>query len=380
MEASARLAGWRRRDGVAYAALLMLGALDAAGYSVIAPVLPTIAWRTGAGPALIGLLVASFPAAMVVGFALAGRGVRSRRTTPMLRLSLALILIGCAGLVLGDSLAVYAAARVVMGLGSGGLWIGITFATLERWPGQEYVCMSRVFAAYSAGGLIGPALGALGGVRLPFAVYGVLVALGFAVVYALGASPEPRTFASDRAALRLRGFWLASAGILFAVLGLGVVEGVLPLHLSERLTQGEIGGLYVGMSLVVSASAAVAGALRPRPILLGSTLLVVSGLALAGATTAIPIWLLALALAGCGIGLANTGSLGVLVETVKAERIVTAMVIWSQIGIFGYLLGPVVGGAATQALGYGALGLVPAAAAVVLIAAYMSAGRAPASA
>ncbi|HEY2935025.1 MAG TPA: MFS transporter [Gaiellaceae bacterium] len=369
-------AAWRGREGVAYAALLMLGALDAAGYSLIAPVLPSISQRTGAGPALVGLLVASFPAAMIVGFALAGRGVRSGRTTPMLRLSLALILIGCVGFVLGGSLGVYAAARVVMGLGSGGLWIGITFATLERWPGQEYVCMSRVFAAYSAGGLVGPAIGALGGVRLPFAVYGVLVALGFAVVYVLGASPEPRVFASDRAALRLRGFWLAAAGILFAVLGLGIVEGVLPLHLSERLSQGEIGGLYVGMSLVVSASAAVAGALRPRPILLGATLLVVVGLALAGATNAIPIWLLALALAGCGIGLANTGSLGVLVETVKSERIVTAMVVWSQIGIVGYLLGPVAGGAVTQSLGYGVLGLVPASAAAVLLAVFVSARRA----
>jgi MFS family permease len=376
MEASARLAAWRGREGVAYAALLMLGAVDAAGYSVIAPVLPSISQRTGVGPTLIGLLVASFPAAMIVGFALAGRGVRSGRTTWTLRLSLALILIGCLGFVLGGSLGVYAAARVVMGLGSGGLWIGITFATLERWPGQEYVCMSRVFAAYSAGGLVGPAVGALGGIRLPFAVYGLLVGLGFAVVYALGANPEPRAFASDRAALRLRGFWLAAAGILFAVLGLGVVEGVLPLHLSERLSQAEIGGLYVGMSLVVSASAAAGGALRPRPILLGSTLLVVVGLALAGATTAIPFWLLALALAGCGIGLANTGSLGVLVETVRAERIVTAMVVWSQIGIVGYLLGPVAGGAVTQVLGFAALGLAPASAAAVLLAVFVSARRA----
>ena len=48
-----------------------------------------------------------------------------------------------------------------MGFGSGGLWTGITFATLGRWPGQEYLCMSRVFAAYSVGGLLGPAIGAI---------------------------------------------------------------------------------------------------------------------------------------------------------------------------------------------------------------------------
>jgi hypothetical protein len=53
----------------AYPLLLALGALDAAGYSVIVPVAPAISAETGAGPAAIGLLVASFPAGMVAGFA-----------------------------------------------------------------------------------------------------------------------------------------------------------------------------------------------------------------------------------------------------------------------------------------------------------------------
>ena len=42
-------------DGRAYRPLLGLGALDAAGYSVIVPVAPEIADATGAGPAMIGL-------------------------------------------------------------------------------------------------------------------------------------------------------------------------------------------------------------------------------------------------------------------------------------------------------------------------------------
>ena len=56
------------RGVAAYPLLLALGALDAAGYSVIVPVAPAIADATGAGPAIIGLLVASFPAGMVAGF------------------------------------------------------------------------------------------------------------------------------------------------------------------------------------------------------------------------------------------------------------------------------------------------------------------------
>jgi len=101
---------------VAYLTLLALGALDAAGYSVIAPVVPEIAATTSATPALIGLLIATFPAGMVLGFAAAGAGVKRDRTRLVIASGLVLIAIGSAGFVLGEGLAAYFAARLVMGL------------------------------------------------------------------------------------------------------------------------------------------------------------------------------------------------------------------------------------------------------------------------
>lgn len=348
-----------RRPSLAYPALLALGALDAAGYSLIAPVAPAISRATGAGPALIGPFVAAFPLGIVIGFPLAGRELRRRRPAAVLLASLALVGLGCSGFIVGEGLPVYFASRFLMGIGSGGLWIGIVFGTLERWPGQEYPCMSRIFAAYSVGSLIGPALGAIGGVRGPFLAYLAMVGTAFGLVPLLGPSPERRPFHPDRAALRLPGFWLSSAGILFAVLALGTIEGVLPLHLSERLSQAGIGALYVGMSLVVAAAAAAAGRFRPRTMLVWTVILTVAGLSVAGATGTLPMWIPALALAGVGIGLGNTGSIGILLSAVPTDRIVTAMVVWSQLGIIGYLAGPVVGGAVAEALGFAALGLVP---------------------
>ena len=367
MELAARFGAWRTSENRAYLALLALGALDASGYSVIAPVLPAISHELAMGPALIGVLVASFPAAMIAGFACAGQFVRRGRTSFLIRLSLVLTAAGALGFVFGSGFDVYLGSRALMGFGSGGLWIGITFSTLERWPGQEYLCMSRIFAAYAVGGLLGPALGAVGGIRSPFAAYLVLALVGLVLQRALATTREPSTFEPDRTTLRLRGFWVASAGILFAVLGLGILEGVLPLHLAERLSQGEIGAFYVGISLVVSASAAAAGSLRPRPLLIAAAVFVVAGLGLASATTNIPLWLLALALAGVGIGFANTGSLGVLMETVRTERIITAMVVWSQLGIVGYLIGPLAGGAVAGSLGFAALGVIPLLAAAALL-------------
>jgi MFS family permease len=362
----------------AYPLLLALGALDATGYSVIVPVAPAIADETGAGPATIGLLVASFPAGMVAGFALAGWAVRRRGATALLTASLALVALGALGFVLGDSLGTYFPARLLMGVGSGGIWIGVTFDTLNRWPGQEYLCMSRVFAAYSVGGLVGPALGVFGGVHGPFLAYLALLVLAVPVVLLVGEPATRRTFAADRAALRTRGFWVASAAILFAVLALGVLEGVLPLHFAERLSQAQIGGLYVGASLIVAMSAAAAGGTPPRPLVFAAVLLAVAGISLAGMATEVPLWLVALLLGGVGIGLANTGSLGMLVEAVPVERIVTAMVVWSQVGIVGYLLGPLVGGLVADGPGYAFVGVVPAAAGVLVVALLRS-HRSPAS-
>lgn len=172
------------------------------------------------------------------------------------------------------------------------------------------------------------------------------------LVLAVGEPATGRSFTTDRVVLRTHGFKLASAAILFAVLALGIFEGVLPLHFAERLDQSEIAAVYVAAALIVAGSAAAAGNVRPRRLVVAAVGLATAGITLAGAGGEVPLWLLALLVAAVGIGIGNTGSIGVLVETVPVERIVTPMVIWSQIGIAGYLLG----GVFAEQLGYAYLG------------------------
>lgn len=126
-----------------------------------------------------------------------------------------------------------------MGLGSGGLWIGVTFATLAYRPGQEYLCMSRIYAAYSAGALVGPSLAALGGP----AVCRLRSAAG-AGRCRVAALPRVRSgvFGSDAAVVRTGRFWVSVMAIMVAVMAAGMLDGVLPLHLSLRLSQAD-GGL-----------------------------------------------------------------------------------------------------------------------------------------
>jgi MFS family permease len=75
----------------------------------------------------------------------------------------------------------------------------------------------------------------------------------------------------------------------------------------------------------------------------------------------------ALAVLGVGIGVSETGATGILLKVVTTERIISAMVVWSQMGIVGYLIAPVAGGAVAETVGYAGLGLIPATVSVALI-------------
>ena len=125
-----------------------------------------------------------------------------------------------------------------MGVGSGGIWIGRHVRHACALAGAGIPMHERVFAAYSVGGLIGPALGVFDSIHGPFLAYLGLLVLAVPLVLFVAEPTARRDFAADRAALRTRRFWVASAAILFAVLALGVLAGVLPLHFARAPQPG----------------------------------------------------------------------------------------------------------------------------------------------
>jgi MFS family permease len=356
---------------LAYLVLLGLGALDAAGYSIIAPVVPEIEEATAAGPAILGALVACFAVGQMLGYPLGGRGIERRHAVWVLAGSLALVVLGDLAFVLGEGLSVWFPARLVQGVGAGGLWMGISFAVIERFPGQEFPRLTGVLAAYGAGAIAGPAMGAAGGIRTPFLIHLVLVLVLAVALTQVGPPRERVVFRSDRAALRSPGFVLASAGILLVALALGTFDGPLPLHFAERLAQAEIAALYFASAVVGAVCATVGGHLPPRLTLGAGTVLIPAALAVAGLTESVGAWVVAAVLLGVGLGIGEAGALGVLLKSIGVERIVLAMVVWSQVWALGYLAGPAAAGGVAEAFGFGAIGLVPGAAALLVAAVFL---------
>ncbi len=367
----------RGSSRLAYAAFLALAVVDSSAYGLIGPIVPAISDVTGAGPGVTGLLVAVFAVGILLGYVGAGVVVKRYGPGPVLAGGVLLLVLGALGFVLTESLPVFFASRFLMGLGSGGLWIGISLGVIERWPGEEYRRLTGVMAMYSAGGIAGPALGAIGGIRAPFLAYLALACLGGIALLAVG-PPHERApaFESDRTVLRAPGFFLASAGIVMVAVTIGAFDGVLPLHFDSLLSQAQIAALYAGTSIVLAFWTFAAERFPIRPTLYVATALIVVGLSVAGAGEEVWIWIVALALAGTGFGLGQAAALGVLLETVGTERIVLALVVWSQAFAVGLLVGPALGGAVAETLGYAALGLVPLAFALLVLWAALAERRA----
>lgn len=364
---------------MAYATLLLLGVLDAAGYSVIAPVVPAIGRANEAGPGVLGPLVATFALGMAAGFVVASRYLQRHGAYAVLAGSLGTMALGSLGFVAGHGLVLYFGARLLMGLGSGGLWIGTVFAILERWPGEEYRRMSGLLAVYSLGGIAGPAFGVLGGIRGPFGLYLALVGVCAPLLLMLERPRERARFESDRSVLRFPGFLLACAAVLLVALSMGTFDGPLPVHFATELSQTQISGLYVATSIVVGLSAWLGSRFPPAPLVAVATALMVAGISLAGVGTSVAVWMVAAAVLGLGLGIGEAGATGVFLETIGTERIVLAMVVWSQVWALGYLAGPAAAGAVAEVAGFGAIGLVPLAASLLVLAAFVRMARAPAS-
>jgi MFS transporter, DHA1 family, tetracycline resistance protein len=333
-------------------------AVDLLGFGILIPLLPLYADRFGAGPAVIGLLFASYSLAQFVFSPIWGRISDRVGRRPIMLLTIAGSAIGSLVLGLAGSVAALFVGRIVDGVS--GASVAVARATVADTADlrQRPRLMGLLGAAFGLGFVIGPAVGglaALGGPEIPFFVAAGISTVNFAV--AAIRLPETRPPVADRAteprAGRLPAPVIRLVVLTFcAIAAFSAFETTFALLANGRLglTEPAVAGLFAGVGVVlVVVQGGVVGLLanrigEPATIRIGLLANVVGlvVIARAGTLAALTTGLVALA---AGQGLVTPTLSSAVAGFVPPGRSGTALGIQQSAGGLARVVGPALGGA-----------------------------------
>jgi len=164
--------------------LFLIVFIDLLGFSLILPLLPFYAETFSATPFQIGLLVASYAAAQLVGAPLLGRLSDRYSRRPVLLISLIGTFIGFLMLGFANSLWMLFASRLLDGFTGGNISVAQAYITDVTDESNRAKGLGLLGAAFGLGFIIGPAVGGI------LSVYGfalpAFVAAGFSLISILG--------------------------------------------------------------------------------------------------------------------------------------------------------------------------------------------------
>ena len=158
--------------------------IDLLGFGLILPLLPFLANDLGISEGTIGLIVASYPAAQMIGAPILGRLSDKYGRRPILLISIFGTAIGYLVLGIADTVALLFLSRIIDGLTGGNISVAQAYITDITDAKNRAKGMGMIGAAFGLGFIIGPALGGLlskDGFLLP-----ALVSTGFATLSFLG--------------------------------------------------------------------------------------------------------------------------------------------------------------------------------------------------
>ena len=349
----------RRRGVVAIGVAAVT--IDAALLGLIAPLLPEIERRTGAGDAALGLALAAYAVPIALLSLSFGRAADAFGRRVVLAGGLAFVAAGSVLVALSDSIGVLMAARAVQGIGSAASWVAaLALVSDTAPPGRRGEALGVALGATSAGSIAGPALGGVTAQLLsfeaPFLIFcGLALALLVATLVVLPRETPRTTSAAPALPAIIRatrsgfGAW-AAAIILASSCVLGLVEVVAPLDLDARLglSSSAIGLLFAASIAVDAALSPFGGRWGDRrgrrgPAVVGLAATGVSMLALAvlpgvGGTA------VALGIYGAGFSLMMTASVPWLDEAFPGRERGLAYGVLNLLYAGGYAIGPILGG------------------------------------
>lgn len=380
-------------------------ALDLVGFGIVLPILPLYAARFDAGPATIGLLVASFSLAQFVFAPVWGRCSDRFGRKPLLVLSLVGTAVGSLLTGLAGSLWLLFAARILDGISGASVSVAQAAVTDLAPPAERPRLLGLLGAAFGIGFVAGPAIGAvaaLGGPHVPFFVAAALA--GANAVVAVFRLPETRQRSRPpkdpvqgdqefpivpteriRSVRRDLADYLLIAFV--SLVAFSAFETTFALFGARRLGFGltSTGVVFtlIGIAIAVVNGFAVAPAVRrfgeAKTLRLG-LVLNACGLAILPFVHSLPALAPALLLLTAGQGLVTPTLSTTVAGRVGEDRRGAALGAQQSAGGLARVVGPIAGGFAFERIGVGAPyvgGVVLLALAVVLLS--RGSGRGPAA-
>jgi DHA1 family tetracycline resistance protein-like MFS transporter len=315
--------------------LLLVVLIDLMGFTLVQPLLPPYAQRTGLSRTQVGMLLAAYPLCQLIAGPVLGRlsdrvGRRPILVLSQLGTSLSFLILG-----LTSDFRWMLLSRMLDGISGGNILVAQAYIADVTSPEHRSRSYGMLGAAFGIGFVLGPLLGGFlvraplpqpWNLRLPFLVGSVFSAAAFLLV--LARLPEPRaghahaadripTFDAVKRLIRqppLNRLLLISAcaGLAFATL-----EGTFALYLKERLhwseSQAAWGFALLGLITVLIQG----GAIRPLAARFAERKLVLTGLLVLSLGflglarfDQIAFVMPAIILVGCGRGLTDPSLLG----------------------------------------------------------------------
>ncbi len=336
-------------------------ALETALLGMVAPLLPEIEQRTGAGDEALGLALAAYAIPILFISIPVGRLADRLGRRPLLLGGLVLTGLGSILIAVSGALGPLLAGRAVQGLGSTLSWVAALalVSDLAR-PGRKGEAIGFALAANSLGAIGGPALGGIAGGAISFEAPFILVSVAAASMFVVGFFVLPRVVpgpddepvrprSAFSSLLRRRAALPAAIAVVGAAL-LGLIDFVVPLDLDRSFgtTATTIGVIFAGLALADAFVAPLAGTagdrLGRRPVAFaGAVMTAASGVlmvvlpGLAGAV-------FALAVLAIGIAVGFAAAIPWLDETFGETDRGLAYGGLNLIYALGYTIGPLLGG------------------------------------
>ncbi len=166
--------------------IFIIAFLNLVGFGIIIPILPYYAGEFGLNTAMIGVLIAVYPAAQLISAPLLGRLSDRFGRRPLLLISVFINTLAFLVFALAPNAAVLFTSRILGGLAMGNSSVLQAYITdLTEGPERTY-CLGRIGAALGLGFIVGPALGggfSASGYALPALLAALLGLLNVLAIY-----------------------------------------------------------------------------------------------------------------------------------------------------------------------------------------------------